>query len=281
MLDDSIIDIDGSVLEGVNEFIRSLQFFLNIFFQGGQILRIAISLSALKRIPIRITNIRAGRSKPGLREQHLKGFHSVLKRFLILISHSSSGLELVQNICQANARGLQIGSTEIEFHPREITGGTYVAKVNTAGSVSLLLQVALPCCLFATTKTELYLHGGTNAEMAPQIDYTTEVFRPNLEKFGATFHFDLKRRGYFPKGGGEVHVEVHPVGELQPVTITDRGEIANLCGWSFVAGTLPIRLAHQMADSAATVLRSVSPNLNIERYKEERKIAPENCSGIM
>lgn len=42
-------------------------------FKGGQILRVAITLSALKHIPVRIIKIRGGRSKPGLMEQHLKG----------------------------------------------------------------------------------------------------------------------------------------------------------------------------------------------------------------
>lgn len=43
-------------------------------------------------------------------------------------------------------------------------------------SVGLLLQVSLPCALFAEGPSELCLKGGTNAEMAPQIDYTIKVF---------------------------------------------------------------------------------------------------------
>lgn len=42
-------------------------------------------------------------------------------------------------------------------------------------SVCLLLQVALPCALFAEASSQLSLKGGTNAEMAPQIDYTVKV----------------------------------------------------------------------------------------------------------
>jgi len=42
-------------------------------FQGGQVLRVALCLSALYKIPIEIKNIRAGRPKPGLAAQHLKG----------------------------------------------------------------------------------------------------------------------------------------------------------------------------------------------------------------
>lgn len=43
------------------------------FLKGGQVLRVALSLSTLYGIPIEIENIRAGRSKPGLAAQHLKG----------------------------------------------------------------------------------------------------------------------------------------------------------------------------------------------------------------
>ena len=42
-------------------------------------------------------------------------------------------------------------------------------------SVCLLMQVSMPCVLFAASPSELRLKGGTNAEMAPQIDYTAMV----------------------------------------------------------------------------------------------------------
>lgn len=37
------------------------------------------------------------------------------------------------------------------------------------------MQISLPCALFAQGPSELCLKGGTNAEMAPQIDYTLKV----------------------------------------------------------------------------------------------------------
>ena len=42
-------------------------------------------------------------------------------------------------------------------------------------SVSLLMQLALPCLLYAPETSKLILKGGTNAEMAPPIDYMTDV----------------------------------------------------------------------------------------------------------
>lgn len=233
------------------------------------------------RKPIRIRNIRAGRSKPGLMEQHLKGNYKDVdwNRCYILIKFV--GVELLRDISRAKVIGAEIGSTTIEFYPNTITGGSYTAAVRTAGSISLLLQVALPCILFANSETKLILRGGTNAEMAPQIDYTTEVFRPILEKFGATFDFELKRRGYFPKGGGEVVINIEPPRRLHAVEMINQGTVTSVYGWSFVAGTLPIRLAHMMADGATNLLKFVHKNISIERYKERPEIATGNCSGIM
>lgn len=42
-------------------------------FQGGQVVRMAMSLSCLLQKHISIINIRAGRSSPGLKPQHLAG----------------------------------------------------------------------------------------------------------------------------------------------------------------------------------------------------------------
>lgn len=106
------------------------------------------------------------------------------------------------------------------------------------------------------------------------------IFRPLFEKFGATFDFDLMKRGYFPKGGGEVVVTVNPVESLKPVDLTDQGKVTSIYGWAFAAGTLPIKLAHQLAYGATEELKKFD-KVEIERYKEDRNIAPDNCAGIM
>ena len=38
-----------------------------------------------------------------------------------------------------------------------------------------MLQIALPCLLFAKERSELILRGGTDVDMAPPIDYTLKV----------------------------------------------------------------------------------------------------------
>ncbi|XP_063227109.1 RNA 3'-terminal phosphate cyclase [Bacillus rossius redtenbacheri] len=243
----TLIEIDGGMLEG-----------------GGQILRLALAFSALRTIPVRVRNIRAGRSSPGLRAQHLRG------------------VQIVQQMTGGTLKGADIGSTSIEFHPGRIRGGEYSADTQTAGSIGLLIQVALPCALFSDKVTVLKLKGGTNAEMAPQFDYTTEVFRPLLEKFGATFDYKIIKRGYYPRGGGEVHIRVRPVQKIEPVEMTESGRVVRMWGWAFVAGALPIKMAEVMADSASRVLKKSYPDaeVNIEPYKEAPDEAVGSGSGI-
>ncbi|KAM3959249.1 RNA 3'-terminal phosphate cyclase-like [Aphomia sociella] len=241
-----ILDIDGSVLEG-----------------GGQILRISISLSTILSIPVRVSNIRAGRRKPGLAAQHLKG------------------IQLVGEMCQAKLKGVTLGSTQIEFIPGKIRGGHYMADTQTAGSISLLLQVALPCALMADGPVTLDLRGGTNADMAPQIDYMDMIFRPLLQKFGGDFSIKIHRRGYYPKGGGHVTVEVTPVKYLNSITLLEAGAVTKVRGVSFVAGVLPVKLAYQMSEGVNQMMQSECEDLNINCYKEDRLVAPDNCSGIV
>lgn len=89
---------------------------------GGQILRNAAALSAMTATPIDVTKIKAGRSKPGLRAQHL------------------AGLQLVAELCQGHFEGGAVGSQEIKLTPKRITSGYHLADTKTAGSCMLLAQ---------------------------------------------------------------------------------------------------------------------------------------------
>ena len=180
--------IDGSMLEG-----------------GGQILRISAALSCLTTKQVTVTKIRACRPKPGLSAQHL------------------AGLRLVAAICEGELVGGAIRSEEIVLTPGLVRAGKYSVDTKTAGSVSLLLQTALPCALFAAEPSTLVLKGGTNADFAPPIEYFTHVFSHYAAMFGVRYETEVVRRGYFPRGGGEVVVEVNPLASLQPVTLLERG----------------------------------------------------------
>ena len=222
--------IDGSILEG-----------------GGQILRMSVAFSSLLNSPIKISQIRAGRSKPGLKAQHM------------------TGIKLVQQLCEARTKGCELNSTCVEFVPtkmlKDIKRTEYSVDIGTAGAITLLCQVSLPCLFFSGGHPEvtLNLKGGTNVGMAPLIDYYIHVFKKNLNRFGADFkckETDI-RKGYFPKGGGSIKLQVSPFvrGGFNSITLVQPGDVTKLTIFSSVAGVLPIKMAHAMADGAKSILQ--------------------------
>ncbi|XP_046439753.1 RNA 3'-terminal phosphate cyclase-like [Daphnia pulex] len=231
------IVIDGSLLEG-----------------GGQTLRISSALSAILGVPIRIHSIRAGRSTPGLRPQHL------------------TGLNLIKDLTNGSMEGGSIGSTEITLRPGQIGGGEFSVDTKTAGSITLIIQAVLPCLLFAGKRSVIKMKGGTNVDMAPPIDYLTDIFSSFAKKFGAHFSCKLIRRGFYPKGGGEVDLTVEPVKQLSCVTLDQPQTIKCVHGISFVAGTIPIRVANEMASSATSKIQNSLGKIpvRIDQYKDDK-----------
>ena len=135
--------------------------------------------------------------------------------------------------------------------------------------------------------TTLELHGGTNATSAPQVDYTTNVFLPFLARH-YNIHPKLKilKRGYYPRGGGLITFSVPPLppgATLPGITLTERGDITKIYGRSYVAGTLPFRLATGMSNAAKTRLTSelgLNPKIiSIEAVKDDTKDVGNNGSG--
>lgn len=55
-----------------------------------------------------------------------------------------------------------------------------------------------------------------------------------------TFLYSKNR--YFPKGGGHCKISVKPINYLNPVQMVDFGEVSKFFGWSFVAGSLPVKV---------------------------------------
>jgi len=212
------IEIDGSILEG-----------------GGQILRVSVALSAVTGKPIRIYNVRAKRSPPGLRAQHMNAVRALAQ------------------LADAEVSGLGIGSKEIEFNPGSPKGGSFKIDVGTAGSTSLVLQAIMPVMSFSPSKTFVEIKGGTNNPMAPAIEYLQEVLLPTVSKMGYKGSIELLRRGFYPRGQGIVRAAVEPVNSLKPIIIERLGEVKEIEGLSY-SSRLPAHIVERMARSAEKII---------------------------
>ncbi|CAF9934903.1 MAG: hypothetical protein HETSPECPRED_009401 [Heterodermia speciosa] len=203
-LSTGLLSLDGTTLEG-----------------GGQLLRLALSLSSLTHIPVHITDIRGKRgpkSAPheggGLKASHL------------------SGVKWLAQATGAKTEGMEIKSRELTFEPTrypealaesmenlEISrskkvpqksgilwqnrydGETLIRKdsyipASTPGSIFLILQAILPHVLFSTPRDEassgvskdkpllhrIIIDGGSNVSKSPSFEYVDQVLLPMLQK---------------------------------------------------------------------------------------------------
>lgn len=243
------VRIDGSMGEG-----------------GGQILRYALAFSALTLKPIEVYNIRAKRSNPGLRPQHL------------------TAVKALATLTDAEVKGAYVGSTRILFEPRKRLCGNYTIDIGTAGSASLLIQAILPFLLVSSCSSSITIKGGTNVPLSPPIDYMIHVFKYNLRFFGVDFNIELKRRGHYPRGGGIVELHVPPQKlPLKSINIISRGKPIELRIISHCV-KLPHHVAKRQADAATKILEKViglKPIVEIETYPPEKDPHPSPGSGIL
>lgn len=196
------IHLDGTTLEG-----------------GGQLLRVALSLSALTHVPVHITNIRGNRAHKG-QAGGLKAAHLAAAQWLA-------------KACEAETQGLVIKSRELIFRPSRVNGIIYgktkgdesldrlwknvydenngkviirresYIPMSTPGSIFLIFQAILPFILFSKphspsgscisttsaagaavsnygTPVRITIQGGTNDTNSPSLEYVDQVLLPML-----------------------------------------------------------------------------------------------------
>jgi len=185
---------------------------------GGQIIRSAIALSCITKKPIHLENIRKNRKISGLRPQHL------------------TAITILQKIANAKVIGAEIGSTELKFIPGNIENLDLEADVGTAGSIPLILQVLIPVVALSQKKLDLKIKGGTDVLWSPSIDYTQHVLREAYSKMGIKFSFELCKRGYYPKGDGEINLQINP-SNVKSISFSKRktNDVKLICSFSKLA----------------------------------------------
>lgn len=214
------VDLDGSLGEG-----------------GGQILRTALSLSAVTGRPFTIERIRSNRLKPGLRPQHREAARAVAR------------------IVDGRLEGDEVGSTRLEFTPRAAPRpGEWAFDIGTAGSTPLLLQTVCWPLALAGAPSSLTLQGGTHQDHAPSFHYLALVWAPAVARLGFRVSVELQAAGFYPEGGGEFTARIEPATPLPPLDLRHRGTLLEVEVVSMVGG-LGYDVAERQAARALRRLR--------------------------
>ena len=225
------LTLDGSTLEG-----------------GGQLVRVALSLSAICSIPVRITNIRAGRATVPLSRRPSKSRRGESRREsrgtdgngkLALNKAVSGGglkeshvaaLTWLARECNAEVEGGEPGSREVTFQPRSDqrvmrtktrSDEGWTITLKNPGSVWLIWQAIFPYIVFSLLNGRdgtsdkaafrIRLRGGTNVPKSPSSEYMQQVFLPLCERLGLPrVEVDVIRRGWTTGSAqiGEVEITV-------------------------------------------------------------------------
>ena len=211
---------------------------------GGQILRTALALAAVTRVPVRIEHLRAGRPKPGLRPQHL------------------TAVQALARVCQSEVTGAHLSSQALTFSPGAPQSGHYLVdvaeKTGSAGAVSLIAQALLPPLLMAGAPTTIILKGGTHVPWSPPVHYLSQVFLPALASLGARVELSLERWGWYPKGGGEIRLKITPARTLVGVEWRSPAAPAAFRALS-AASKLPEHVARRQASRLMARLQEIVP----------------------
>jgi RNA 3'-phosphate cyclase len=228
-----MLEIDGSFGEG-----------------GGQILRSSLALSLLTGKPFHMRKVRANRKpKPGLRPQHLASVRAAAR------------------IGNAKVSGDSVGSSDLTFKPGPVTAGKYHFPIGTAGATALVLHtVYLPLAL-AGGPSEVALEGGTHNEKAPCYHFLQTTWRGYLARLGLMVSVEMKRPGFYPRGGGLLVAHIQPWAVRKPLKLTGPVSLETASILSAAAG-LPSHVNNRQARRATVRLRDagIEPDVATEEW---------------
>lgn len=230
-----MIELDGSIGEG-----------------GGQVLRSALTLSVITNKALHIENIRANRSEPGLKAQHLRA------------------VDAASAISKAKVRGSYLNSESVTFLPKEIRTGRYNFEIPTAGSTSLVLQTIYLPLSQAHSASTVMINGGTHVPWSPSFDYLSLHWLEMLKKCGYKAQFKLDLAGYYPQGKGRISATIRPSSQISPLKLIRRGSIKRIYGLSIVSN-LDQSIAERQKRRVIQRIQKFSQEIRIKAYKYPSK----------
>jgi RNA 3'-terminal phosphate cyclase (ATP) len=222
---------------------------------GGQILRTAISLSAITGEPVEVVNIRSKRSDPGLRPSHL------------------TAVKVMAGLFNAAVENLNVGAEWVRFEPSEkFAGGPAKVDIGTAGSIPLTLMAVVPAVALSNNSLEIEITGGTDVRASPTVDYLRHVVAEAYRSAGIKFSIEVLKRGYYPKGGGVVKATIEPCKSPSAVEFLNGRHVSPRI--ASVCSQLPKHVAERQISSALLALEKAGVHSSNYSASFETALSP-------
>ena len=217
---------------------------------GGQMLRTALTLSAVTGENFTIENIRGNRKNPGLKNQHIEC------------------VKAAKRLCDAKIEGLEKGSEKIIFKSGKYRNESFTSNIGTAGSTTLLLDTVLPITTQFDENFRIDAKGGTDVKWSPTSLYYKHVKLPLLEKLGLHSDLEIKKTGFYPKGGGELRLETEDYA-MEEFELLERGKLERFEVYSKASTDLEeSSVGKRQADEAVKKLRKKFISTEVEKNFE-------------
>ena len=227
-------------------------------FFGHQYLRQQLVLSILSGRQVIIKNIRATDENPGLRDFEM------------------SLLKLIEKVTNGSVVNINKTGTRLIFRPGMIDcneGLPVEHDCNLARNITYYLEAVVPIVIFGKTMLNLQLNGNTDDNVDQSIDSFKAAWGHLLKLFGAEGSLDInvKKRGYAPLGGGQVHIVQRCAKKLIAISLIDEGKIKRVRGMLTSAKVSP-QLTTRVVDKAREVLNDYIPDvwIHTDHYRKEQ-----------
>ncbi|MCG3221171.1 MAG: RNA 3'-phosphate cyclase [Candidatus Heimdallarchaeota archaeon] len=191
---------------------------------GGSIVRISVALAALTNNSLKLINIRAKRSNPGLRAQHLEAINAL------------------QQLSGMSVEGAKIGSQTVNIEEGYKPKDEALVNIRTAGSISLVSQAVSYYSFIQKRNIKLKIKGGaTHGKWAPSLEYLTNVTHVLLKLMNKQIYTEHRKFGFFPKGGADIIVKYNKNENPLPLILAERGELEGINAYSTASMSLKSR----------------------------------------
>ena len=214
---------------------------------GGSVVRISAAIAAATDMPLRLINIRKGRSNPGLRAQHIEA------------------ISAIQQLSGISVEGLEAGNQTLTIEPGKQKNSSASVFIRTAGSTALVAQAVMHYATTQDRDLDLHIKGGaTHTKWAPSIEYIEKITHSFLQKMNKRTDININRYGFYPKGGADCFFSFKKHSSLLPVDLTEKGKLEEIEVFSVASKNLESR---QVAERQyKSFLKETNPPVDVEPH---------------